>query len=130
MECLWAERGNAFHGEDPDREGTGPAGAPEKECVSHMVSKELRQQIEDYAAQNRRRVVEDLKALVRIPSVSRRGEEGKPSRGGFTEGGGGEGGLGGDGGGGGWGTGVEAVGKISTAGEGAKKGFQGIEVCF
>lgn len=28
------------------------------------------------------------------------------------------------------GTGVEAVGKISTAGEGAKKGFQGIEVCF
>lgn len=30
----------------------------------------------------------------------------------------------------GWGTGVEAVGKISTAGEGAKKGFQGIEVCF
>ena len=34
------------------------------------------------------------------------------------------------GGGGGGGTGVEAVGKISTAGEGAKKGFQGIEVCF
>ena len=30
----------------------------------------------------------------------------------------------------GWGTGVEAVGKISTAGEGARKGFQGIEVCF
>ena len=43
-----------------------------------MVSKELRQQIEDYAAQNRRSLVEDLKALVRIPSVSRRGEEGKP----------------------------------------------------
>ena len=43
-----------------------------------MVSKELRQQIEDYAAQNRRSLVEDLKALVRIPSVSRQGEDGKP----------------------------------------------------
>ena len=43
-----------------------------------MVSKELRQQIEDYAAQNRRSLVEDLKALVRIPSVDGEPLPGKP----------------------------------------------------
>ena len=43
-----------------------------------MVSKELRQRIEEYAAGCRRGMAEDLKALVRIPSVSRKGEDGKP----------------------------------------------------
>lgn len=43
-----------------------------------MVSKELQNQVADYAARCRDSVVEDLKALVRIPSVSRYGADGKP----------------------------------------------------
>jgi len=43
-----------------------------------MVSKEVRQKVEEYAARCRDGVVEDLKALVRIPSVSRYQADGKP----------------------------------------------------
>ena len=43
-----------------------------------MISKELQQKVENYADRCRKDVVEDLKALVRIPSVSHYGTDGKP----------------------------------------------------
>lgn len=43
-----------------------------------MVSKELQTRIEAYIVKNREGVVEDLKSLVRIPSVSRFGADGMP----------------------------------------------------
>lgn len=43
-----------------------------------MISKELQQKVENYADRCRKDVVEDLKALVRIPSVSHYGADGKP----------------------------------------------------
>ena len=41
-----------------------------------MVSKELQARIEEYALQSRQGVVEDLKTLVRIPSISHFGADG------------------------------------------------------
>ena len=43
-----------------------------------MVSKELQERIEEYALQSRQGVVEDLKTLVRIPSISHFGADGMP----------------------------------------------------
>lgn len=43
-----------------------------------MVSKELEKRIEEYAANSRKAMVEDLSTLVRIPSVSRYGADGLP----------------------------------------------------
>jgi succinyl-diaminopimelate desuccinylase len=43
-----------------------------------MVSPELVKKIEEYAASSRQGLVEDLKTLVRIPSVSHYGADGKP----------------------------------------------------
>lgn len=43
-----------------------------------MISKEIQDKVEAYAARCRDGVVEDLKALVRIPSVSRYQEDGMP----------------------------------------------------
>ena len=43
-----------------------------------MVSKELQARIEEYALQSRQGVVEDLKTLVRIPSISHFGVDGMP----------------------------------------------------
>ena len=43
-----------------------------------MVSKELQARIEEYALQSRQGVVEDLKTLVRIPSISHFGADGMP----------------------------------------------------
>lgn len=43
-----------------------------------MVSKELQKRIEEYAANSRKALVEDLSTLVRIPSVSHFGADGLP----------------------------------------------------
>ena len=43
-----------------------------------MVSQELQNRIAEYAERSRAGMVEDLKALVRIPSVSRAGADGLP----------------------------------------------------
>ena len=43
-----------------------------------MIDKELAARIESYIADHREAIKEDLKTLVRIPSVSKRGEDGLP----------------------------------------------------